>query len=287
MAHRIRSRIFLRLRDHRARASVRLARHRRYRIPGCGYRGRTSDAGRFSIGQWAASDSCAAGEAAAGVGAALVRESGMLSAEIRDGLAGAFRSHRRERVFARLRIGAPGRARKRSRVPARRRGLSSALWTGFTPTPISWKVCCRCSIGPSAPRPFEMAWIAPAAICARSRPLFARSDVYAQLLRVRLLGEALGALPLDRSAAAHEAEQAASFQIALRAILGSRRIPVRPQARRRYALRQSGFDRVLRAGAGTVERSRVWKDASRGAIPYLCAISDLRACQVRGSDTTR
>jgi hypothetical protein len=45
-------------------------------------------------------------------------------------------------------------------------------------------------------------------------PLFARSDVYAQVLRVRLLGEALGALPLDEAAAAHEAEQAATFQIA-------------------------------------------------------------------------
>jgi hypothetical protein len=44
-------------------------------------------------------------------------------------------------------------------------------------------------------------------------PTFARSDVYAQLLRVRLLGEALGALALDESAAAHEAAQAASFQL--------------------------------------------------------------------------
>ena len=45
-------------------------------------------------------------------------------------------------------------------------------------------------------------------------PAFVRSDVCAQLLRVRLLGEALGALPLDPSGdAAHEAEQAASFQI--------------------------------------------------------------------------
>jgi hypothetical protein len=45
-------------------------------------------------------------------------------------------------------------------------------------------------------------------------PDFARSDVYAQLLRVRLLGEALGALPLHPAGdAAHEAEQAASFQI--------------------------------------------------------------------------
>ena len=45
-------------------------------------------------------------------------------------------------------------------------------------------------------------------------PAFARSDVYAQLLRARLLGEARGALPLDEAAAAEEAEQAAGFQIA-------------------------------------------------------------------------
>jgi hypothetical protein len=45
-------------------------------------------------------------------------------------------------------------------------------------------------------------------------PDFARSDVYAQLLRARLVGEALGVLALDETAAAHEAEQAASFQIA-------------------------------------------------------------------------
>jgi hypothetical protein len=45
-------------------------------------------------------------------------------------------------------------------------------------------------------------------------PVFARSDVYAQLLRARLLGVAHGILPLDESQAAHEAEQAASFQIA-------------------------------------------------------------------------
>jgi hypothetical protein len=45
-------------------------------------------------------------------------------------------------------------------------------------------------------------------------PVFARSDVYAQLLRARLVGEAHGSMPLDEAAAAHEAEQAASFQIA-------------------------------------------------------------------------
>jgi hypothetical protein len=45
-------------------------------------------------------------------------------------------------------------------------------------------------------------------------PVFARSDVYAQLLRARLVGEAHAILPLDETAATHEAEQAAGFQIA-------------------------------------------------------------------------
>ena len=44
-------------------------------------------------------------------------------------------------------------------------------------------------------------------------PEFARSDVYAQVLRLRLYGENMGALPLDRAAAAHEAEQAAGFHL--------------------------------------------------------------------------
>lgn len=44
-------------------------------------------------------------------------------------------------------------------------------------------------------------------------PVFARSDVFAQLLRLRLFAEAAGVLPLDRSAAAFEAEQTASYQI--------------------------------------------------------------------------
>jgi hypothetical protein len=43
-------------------------------------------------------------------------------------------------------------------------------------------------------------------------PVFARSDVYAQLLRARLLGEASGVAPLDKAAAAEEAEHAAGFQ---------------------------------------------------------------------------
>ncbi len=44
-------------------------------------------------------------------------------------------------------------------------------------------------------------------------PLFARSDVYAQLLRARLYGERLADIPLDRAVAAREAEQAAGFQL--------------------------------------------------------------------------
>lgn len=44
-------------------------------------------------------------------------------------------------------------------------------------------------------------------------PLFARSDVYAQLLRARLYGERLAGIPLDQAAAAQEAKQAAAFQL--------------------------------------------------------------------------
>ena len=44
-------------------------------------------------------------------------------------------------------------------------------------------------------------------------PLFVRSDVYAQLLRARLVGEASGVVPLDQASAAQEAGAAAGFQI--------------------------------------------------------------------------
>jgi hypothetical protein len=44
-------------------------------------------------------------------------------------------------------------------------------------------------------------------------PLFARSDVYAQLLRARLYGERLAGIPLDHAAAAQEAQRAAGFQV--------------------------------------------------------------------------
>lgn len=45
-------------------------------------------------------------------------------------------------------------------------------------------------------------------------PVFARSDVYAQLLRLRLYGESLAAFPLDFGAAAQEAGEASAFQAA-------------------------------------------------------------------------
>jgi hypothetical protein len=41
---------------------------------------------------------------------------------------------------------------------------------------------------------------------------FERADVYAQLLRVRVYADWVGALPLDREAARYEAAQLASFQ---------------------------------------------------------------------------
>ena len=44
-------------------------------------------------------------------------------------------------------------------------------------------------------------------------PLFERSDVSAQLLRVRLLADAAGAVKLDEAPAAEEARRAASFQL--------------------------------------------------------------------------
>jgi hypothetical protein len=53
-----------------------------------------------------------------------------------------------------------------------------------------------------------------AALLREIEPVFARSDVYAQLLRARLAGEACGVLPFDEASAAYEAEQAAGFQVA-------------------------------------------------------------------------
>jgi hypothetical protein len=51
-----------------------------------------------------------------------------------------------------------------------------------------------------------------AVLLARTAPVFERSDVYAQLLRVRIFADALGVLPLDRDAAEREAAAIAGFQ---------------------------------------------------------------------------
>jgi hypothetical protein len=45
-------------------------------------------------------------------------------------------------------------------------------------------------------------------------PEFERSDVYAQLLRMRLYADRAGALPLDFAAAQFEADRLAEFQVA-------------------------------------------------------------------------
>ena len=44
-------------------------------------------------------------------------------------------------------------------------------------------------------------------------PLFSRSDVYAQLLRLRLYGEIFGVMPVDPHAAVREATEVAEFQL--------------------------------------------------------------------------
>jgi hypothetical protein len=56
--------------------------------------------------------------------------------------------------------------------------------------------------------------VAKVAACLREiEPRFARSDVYAQLLRLRLLVECIGGAPVDRLTATSEAEKLASFQL--------------------------------------------------------------------------
>jgi hypothetical protein len=60
---------------------------------------------------------------------------------------------------------------------------------------------------------FRNGIIRVAALLREIAPRFERSDVYAQLLRARLFGSELGIAPLDREAAAFEAEKAAGFQL--------------------------------------------------------------------------
>jgi len=52
-----------------------------------------------------------------------------------------------------------------------------------------------------------------AAYLGEIAPVFVRSDVYAQLLRLRLYGSILGEIQLDQEAAANEARRAAAFQL--------------------------------------------------------------------------
>ena len=54
-------------------------------------------------------------------------------------------------------------------------------------------------------------------------PAFDRSDVYAQLLRIRLYADWAGVMPLDRLAAQHEGEQLACFQAPGRTAGGGQR----------------------------------------------------------------
>jgi hypothetical protein len=53
-----------------------------------------------------------------------------------------------------------------------------------------------------------------AALLREAAPVFERSDVCAQLLRIRLIAHHLGAAPLDEPAACEEADRAASYQAA-------------------------------------------------------------------------
>jgi hypothetical protein len=62
-------------------------------------------------------------------------------------------------------------------------------------------------------RTFRKGIVRIAAYVRQIAPLFVRSDVYAQLLRLRLYGKFLGGIPLDSQAAEHEAQQAATFQL--------------------------------------------------------------------------
>ena len=149
-----------------------------------------------------------------GVGAALVRESGMLSAKIRDGLAGAVRSHRRERVSD---VATNRRSRPRSRtIPSSCPARGSAACDGpaarvrlFPGRPAAGARSAGVRRGLSRWRGSRRPLLARDRARFSSAPMFTRrccaSGCWAKLR---------AALPLDRSAAAHEAERVATFQIA-------------------------------------------------------------------------
>ena len=89
-------------------------------------------------------------------------------------------------------------------------------------------------------------------------PAFERSDVNAQLLRVRLIAHHLGMVPLDEQAAREEASRAASFQALDAAdIRAARRLLVWAKGSADAAVLESRVDGVLPAGARAVGRSSV------------------------------
>ena len=80
------------------------------------------------------------------------------------------------------------------------------------PFAISWKACCRAANDSRCAAALRDG-IAQCAWHLRDiAPEFERSDVYAQLLRIRLYADWLGVEPLDCSAAEFEADRLAAFQ---------------------------------------------------------------------------
>lgn len=72
--------------------------------------------------------------------------------------------------------------------------------------PVATEVACAAALAVGIPR--------LAGFLREIAPTFVRSDVYAQLLRVRLFADQAGVVPLDRDAARFEAECLAQFQSA-------------------------------------------------------------------------
>ena len=85
-------------------------------------------------------------------------------------------------------------------------------WTACTPSSTSWKACCRSAQEPRVAAAIREGIGRAAHHLREIAPEFERSDVYAQLLRMRLYADRAGALPLDRAAAQFEAERLARFQ---------------------------------------------------------------------------
>jgi hypothetical protein len=88
-----------------------------------------------------------------------------------------------------------------------------------------------------------------AALYREIAPVFERADVAAQILRVRLIAHHIGALPLDESAARHEAERTASFQADPKHPAPPWRILFRRQTPRNAAVFQPCVHRLLPASA--------------------------------------